>query len=231
MNLKNTLLNIHSKITDQRKFLSAMYIRGHGLEFGACTRPLPLLFAKAEYADSIPTEQLENHVTTNDFASNWNVGRNFVNVDLVLNAQESSKLPQSKYDFIVANHILEHLENPLSAVEGMVHALKSEGKLFFALPVKRYFFDANRKVTSIEHIIQDEKDGGLNSRPEHIEEWVRLVEKEYIYDPDYPGAIHWHVWDYGGICEFYGYIADRFNLRVINISKNFGEMIGIFEKL
>ena len=84
-------------------------------------------------------------------------------------------IPESSQDFIVANHFLEHCEDPIRTIETHLGKLKPGGVLFYAVPDKRYTFDSRRPLTPLDHMVADHEQGAERSRSEHYDEWTRLV--------------------------------------------------------
>ena len=78
-------------------------------------------------------------------------------------------------DFIIANHFLEHTENPIGTIETHLGKLKPGGVLFYAVPDKRYTFDFRRPVTPIEHMVADYEQGPERSRQRALQRVGRLV--------------------------------------------------------
>ena len=117
-------------------------------------------------------------------------------------------------DFIIANHFLEHCEDPIGTITTHLGKLRPGGVLFHAVPDKRYTFDFRRAPTPLSHVIGDHEDGGQGSRRGHYLEWVRLV---YPEDEGPPGeqtaiataadlnaarySIHFHVWTQSDLLE------------------------------
>ena len=96
-------------------------------------------------------------------------------VDVIDDGERLATIAESSQDFIVANHFLEHCENPIGTIETHLGKLKPGGVLFYAVPDKRYTFDFRRPVTPLEHMVADYERGPEGSRREHYEEWSRLV--------------------------------------------------------
>lgn len=59
------------------------------------------------------------------------------------------------YDFVVACHSLEHIANPLCALQEWARVLKSRGTLLLVLPNPTKTFDHRRQVTTIDHLLRD----------------------------------------------------------------------------
>jgi SAM-dependent methyltransferase len=102
----------------------------------------------------------------------------------------------------VANHFLEHTEDPIGTLAEHARVLRPGGVLYLANPDPRVTFDELRPLTTIEHLARDHRDGPEASRDEHYAEWARLVER--VGEPGVAGragelrasgySIHFHVW-------------------------------------
>lgn len=198
--LKNTLFalkrRVDARVMVDRTFLATQYLRGDGIEIGALHLPLRLpSSARVKYVDRMTTTILRQHYP--ELAS-----FNLVDVDIVCDGESLTEIDDASQDFCIANHFLEHAQNPLQTLRSWFRVLKPNGLLFMALPDKRYTFDADRPVTPIEHILRDYEQGPAWSKHAHFEEWVRWVEKakpedtakriEQLLAEDY--SIHFHVW-------------------------------------
>ncbi len=102
-------------------------------------------------------------------------GWDLTQVDIVDDGETLATIPDESQDFIVANHFLEHCENPIRTIETHLGKLRPGGILFYAVPDKRYTFDFRRPVTPLDHMVADYEKGPDASRAEHYEEWCRLV--------------------------------------------------------
>jgi SAM-dependent methyltransferase len=60
---------------------------------------------------------------------------------------DAYKLPEAEYDYIFSSHCLEHLEDPIKALEYWVSLLKRDGVLFTYLPhpEMEYWLPQNNK--------------------------------------------------------------------------------------
>jgi SAM-dependent methyltransferase len=152
-----------------REDLAARYLRGEGLELGALNLPLRLpAAAQVRYVDRKASPEAD-----------WPemAGQGFARVEIVDDAQTLATVADGSQDFVVANHVLEHLEDPIAALEAFGRVLRPGGIAFIALPEHERTFDAPREATTIEHLERDHAEGPAGSRPGHYEEWVRLVER------------------------------------------------------
>ena len=180
-----------------RDAIARAYIRGTGIEIGALHNPLRVpASANVRYVDRMPVSELREHYP--ELAA-----EKLVDVDVVDDGERLATLASETQDFVIANHFLEHCQNPLLALENMLRVLKHGGVLYLAVPDKRFTFDADRPVTPLEHLRRDYEEGPEWSRRQHFEEWVQLVnrvsdperaseETERLVEQNY--SIHFHVW-------------------------------------
>lgn len=82
-------------------------------------------------------------------------------------------IASGKYDFVLSSHCLEHVANPLKALEEWNRVLKPGGILVLVLPDKRYTFDKDRAYTSMEHLLQDYRNGTTEKDATHFDEIVQ----------------------------------------------------------
>jgi SAM-dependent methyltransferase len=55
--------------------------------------------------------------------------------------------------------MLEHVEDPIAALEHQLRVLKPGGTLYLTLPDARSSFDSPRQRTTVEHLLRDHRDG------------------------------------------------------------------------
>jgi predicted SAM-dependent methyltransferase len=181
-----------------RSFLAGQYFQGQGLEIGALNHPMRLpAGCSVRYADAFTSEELRKQYPVEL------QGYDIVEVDIITDAHLLTGVDDSSQNFVIANHVLEHLEDPLLALRNMLRVLLPGGVLFLALPDKRHTFDRDRPCTTFEHILEDHRNGPESSRAAHHLEWLRVVEKVpeseiedrlrvLTEEPD--SGIHLHVW-------------------------------------
>jgi SAM-dependent methyltransferase len=115
-------------------------------------------------------------------------------------------------DFVIANHLLEHTEDPIAALESWVRVTRPGGVILITLPDARHTFDSVRPRTTVEHVIADHSDGPGRSREAHYAEWAETVER--LPAEDVPRRVqelaaakrreHFHVWELEGFLELLG---------------------------
>ena len=184
------------RVVSARTRIAKRYLSGEGIEIGALHNPLPLpRSARIRYVDRLPVSELRAHYPELEQEP-------LVRVDILDDGEWLATIPDSSLDFVVANHFLEHTQDPVRTLLNAFRVLRAGGVLYVALPDKRYTFDIDRPVTSFDHLLRDFEEGPRVSRRDHFEEWARLVEKvpedqvpsrsEQLMEQDY--SIHYHVW-------------------------------------
>jgi SAM-dependent methyltransferase len=83
-------------------------------------------------------------------------------------------IPTSSYDVILSSHCLEHMANPLGALEGWKRVLKTGGCILLILPHKDGTFDWKRPVTPLAHMIQDYEQNIGEDDLTHLPEIIAL---------------------------------------------------------
>jgi SAM-dependent methyltransferase len=192
---------------DPREILAKRYVTGSGVEFGALHFPLVVPpGASVRYADMHAGEELKAAFPDVE---------NIRAVDFVTDLESMKGIDPESQDFVIANHVLEHVEDPLRALESIARTLRPHGIAYLALPDKRFTFDKGRALTPLDHLIRDHRDGPDWSLVEHYEEWVRCVDSlsgaehhaKVSLMVRQRSNIHFHVWDYPAMQEFFAYVA------------------------
>ncbi len=119
--------------------------------------------------------------------------------------------------FVLSEHVLEHIPNPIKSLKEWIRILKVGGKLIIFLPHKERTNDCHRSVTSLEHLISDyEKDVSINDDTHFQDWWENVVEKglmpeHYKHIPKdeliSTGSVHHHVWTEKEIIELFEYLG------------------------
>jgi SAM-dependent methyltransferase len=73
----------------------------------------------------------------------------------VADACSMPQAPDGAYDFVLASHVLEHIANPLRALQEWKRILAPGGLLLIIVPHKWGTFDRKRPFTSFAHIESD----------------------------------------------------------------------------
>lgn len=179
----------------------AGWLSGKGIELGALHQPLAVpAGVQVEYVDRLSVADLRRQYP--ELAA-----LELVPVTHIGSAENLADIADSSVDFVVACHVLEHIEDPTRALREIHRVLRDGGIFFCALPEPRVTFDRERQATTVDHLVRDHANGST-SRREHFIDWVENVERhqpwweterpdpdervELLLEMDY--SIHFHVW-------------------------------------
>jgi predicted SAM-dependent methyltransferase len=228
--LLTPLLNL--RLEQRRRRLARRYLLGSGLEIGALHRPLRVpARASVRYVDRMDDAHLGEQYP--DLAA-----ETLVEVDVIDDGETLGTQPDASADFIIANHFIEHTEDPLGTLENHLRVLRPGGILYLAVPDRRLTFDAARPPTPLQHVIDDHADGPRESRRQHQEEWARLVDKvapsevqariSALEETDY--SIHFHVWTPSEFLALLEYARERNPFSIEEVQSNGHEFIAILRR-
>jgi hypothetical protein len=214
-----------------RRRIAAQYLQGTGLEIGALHSPLEVSGLDIRYVDRLTVDGLRRHYPELDSFA-------LTPVDIVDDGEKLISIPDESQNFIIANHMLEHTENPLGTIRSHLAKLQHGAMLYYAIPDKRHSFDRDRPLTDFSHLVADDKDDGASSRYDHFLEWATLVCKapdaldsaRKNMDANY--SIHFHVWDASHWLAFLvharQYLDGRFD--ILHFECNSTEVISILSR-
>jgi len=217
-----------------RRDIAFQYLKGEGIEVGALHAPLQVPDSvKVHYVDRMSVSDLRKQYP--ELAT-----VHLVEADIVDNGETLSSIADNSWDFAIANHMIEHCQNPIGALENFLRVIKPGGLVYMGVPDKRYTFDIDRPLTSLDHLIRDYKEGPEWSKLGHYDEYVRLVDKtpeeqvaarmKLLLDIDY--SIHFHVWTSETFPEMLAYCQENLSssFEIELFQENSGEMIMILRK-
>lgn len=101
-------------------------------------------------------------------------------VDYVVKSDDYYRHVPERFDYVIANHVFEHVDNPVQWVIDLGRLLRPRGVLFLAVPDKKYNFDRLRSDTPLSHLLADYFRG-------HGEPAEHGVELALGYDTSYVG--------------------------------------------
>ncbi|MDQ6790207.1 MAG: class I SAM-dependent methyltransferase [Candidatus Dormibacteraeota bacterium] len=200
-------------LTNTRSRMAA-WLSGEGIEIGALHHPLAVpARAKVTYVDRLSESDLRVHYPELAHEA-------FAPIQVVGSAEDLSAFSDSCLDFVIANHLLEHLEYPVRGLLEFQRVLRPGGLLYMALPDMRLTFDRDRDPSSVEHLLEEHRHGASVNRRAHYLDWSTNVEgkrgadadahAEQLMDRDY--SIHFHAWRPDSFLDFF--VAARLEFRL-----------------
>lgn len=179
-----------------RKSLAERYLSGSGIEIGALHMPLRLPpHAHAVFVDRGTVVEQRRWFPELRLLS-------LVPVEIIDDAETLASIADTSQDFVIANHVIEHTQNPIATLGNWLRVVRPGGIIFFAVPDKRFTFDKARPLTTLKHLLRDWHEGPSVSLEEHLAEVARMVEgvrEDEIADRvaearNGDESPHFHVW-------------------------------------
>jgi SAM-dependent methyltransferase len=141
-------------------------------------RPIPPIYAIAASVDNC-------NFATDTAWSRGEGGRTFQYLpgrepgrQYIHDATDLASIADGTYDFLLASHILEHVANPLLALEEFHRVLKPNGYALVLVPNQVHTFDHRRPVTTFAHLQADLTAQTDESDLTHLEEILALHDLE-----------------------------------------------------
>ncbi|WP_253947459.1 class I SAM-dependent methyltransferase [Paraburkholderia xenovorans] len=97
-------------------------------------------------------------------------------IDYVVHSNRYGDYISDKFDYIIANHVMEHAPNMIQWLSDLCDMLQPGGILFLALPDKKFSFDKYRQDTALSHFVAEYLAGVEEIPREH------QIECEIYYD-------------------------------------------------
>jgi SAM-dependent methyltransferase len=101
---------------------------------------------------------------------------------LIRDATDLAGVPDARYDFVLASHVLEHIANPIKALGEWRRVLKPAGVVVVIVPERSKTFDHRRPVTTIDHLRADVQGQMTEADTTHVDEVLAL--HDLSRDPD-----------------------------------------------
>jgi SAM-dependent methyltransferase len=192
---------LEAEVQSARRAIAHSFISGRGIEIGAASRPFPLPTGVSCFYGDVNDHEVLRTRCEGDF----------VPADK-LDGQTLKGVTDASLDFVIAAHVIEHLENPLGALRHWLRVLRPGGRAIVVVPDMRHTFDRSRPETPLSHVISDEKDGGAGTRRQAYEEHIRFIHVELggvpIHENEVDSGIdhllsarfdtHFHAWTASG---------------------------------
>ncbi len=244
-------------MADFRKEISEKHLNGSGVEFGPQTNPLYVNpdNGKVTYVDRLTRKASlelfpELHASENEI----------IEPDIIMDLDQDNLtgLLDYSFDFFIANHVIEHLINPILFLEDIHEVMKRGAVLYLAVPDKNFIFDRDRLLTSNDHLWDDYKNKERKVSVEHLNDFIINItrdviqaEQKHLYFDKIPlnwflksklykihrkRSIHVHVWDQSSFDNFLEFAIKKLQFQFKIIEKILSqdtklEMIYVLEKI
>jgi len=132
--------------------LALTHLSGKGVEFGALHNPVKV---DPQKATVIYADKLKRAEAIAAFPEIEDVAPHIVETDITVDLDRDSLsfIHEQQLDFVVANHVIEHLVNPIRFLKLLSDNLKTDGLVFLTVPNMRFTHDRNRKLTRYKTLL------------------------------------------------------------------------------
>lgn len=207
-----------AEIQTARRAFAAAFVRGSGIEVGAGSRPFPIPDgATCYYGDVRDADQLATYFGTDQ-----------VQLTGQIDAETMAGVPLASQDFVISAHVIEHLWNPIGAIEATIRRLKPGGHFLLVVPEMSATWDRKRPPTTLEHVLADWRDGGAGTRLQAYIEHARFVHPllsgevipEHLLEADATRVmaagmdVHVHAWRMQDFREMLDYVGPRIGFEI-----------------
>lgn len=210
------------------------YLRGKkGIEIGG---PSPSIFRSTLPIYSIISNlDSVNFSRTTKWEGEIKEGKTFFyygkepGTQYIAEASELNCIKTNTYDFLLSSNCLEHVANPIKALEEWIRVVKIDGYILLILPKKNDNFDNKRPITSFEHLLEDYKRNIAEDDLTHLNEVLELHDlskdtnaggfekfKSTCMNNHNNREMHHHVFDLELIKKLFIY----FNIQLIQVDEN-----------
>lgn len=214
------------RLTEKPVIIPELYYDGVGLEVGGpskafCDNGIMPIYQRASRIDQADFSQ--DNIWTTILDKKISEYKAIKNGKKYTCEGASLPLQDQSYDFLLSCHMIEHTANPIKTLKEFHRVLKAGGKLVILAPDKRYTFDHNREITSVEHMEQDFINDVQEDDATHYNEAIDNTDyvlyalpitefAERVYQNKKNRMLHHHVFDRDSLC----YIIEKAGFKVID---------------
>jgi SAM-dependent methyltransferase len=160
-------------------------------------------------------------------------------------ATNLDKINSESYNFVICSNVLEHLANPLKAINEFKRVIKKNGFIAIIVPYYKHTFDFKRPVTTINHLREDLINNVGEDDLTHLDEVIRFTDEsdpvhnaqpnpnfnkrefaEHCKNNFYNRGMHHHVFD----IDLLKSVAKEVDLKVIDINYFFNSCVMLTQK-
>lgn len=216
-------------------------LKGYGLEIGAMHNPSPIPEGCIiEYLDAIPAAramELFKEIDPALIIEPTYLGD--LDRDCLKNFDDG------KFDFVILNHVIEHVANPIYVIYEIFRIVKKAGLAVISCPDKRFTFDKDRDLTTFDHLMEEFINKVRDVADNHYIDFLSKVHPNIMHLPMDQFHIHLenvrqrrehaHVWDSKTFKDFLYRSFNFLNINAICVYESNGnsnqfEYFSVWEK-
>lgn len=161
-----------------RSCFAEKYLIGRGVEFGALHNPLII----GNQSEVVYVDQFSKSDLLKNFPELESLTDSIVTTDIILNLDSGDffELKNQDFNFFIANHLIEHLVNPILFLEKIHDVMLPGAVLYLAVPNKEHTFDSKRELTTNDHLWQEYQEKINDLSEEHLNDFLLNITKDHI---------------------------------------------------
>jgi SAM-dependent methyltransferase len=154
-------------------------------------------------------------------------------------ATSVASLTNKRYDFVISSNCLEHIANPLKAINSWLSVLKDNGHIMLILPNKQSNFDHRREYTSFSHLLEDNNNDVKEDDLTHHDEIIAYTDIKRIQEKDRKLFIERSKHNYENRCFHHHVFSKKllieifhfFDLEIVYVGEDWYNIyiIGVFQ--
>jgi SAM-dependent methyltransferase len=157
-----------------------LLLKGKGIEIGAFEHPSIIPNAtKLITCDRLTLENAQKLFPEVNCSL-----MNEPNIILDIDTDGLRIFPNESIDFVVLNHVIEHLVNPIKAVKEIFRSLKPNGHFAVSAPDKNYTFDKERPLTRFDDLLQEYYKNTTEAPLQKYYPLIQYIHKDLLHAPN-----------------------------------------------
>ena len=137
------------------QILAKIVYNKNGVEIGGISSSGNLIYTLTKNLDNIIYSEDKIVITKNKKQYHYHPGK--VGKVIINDATNIESVKNNTYDYLYASHVLEHIANPIKALNEWLRIIKPDTYLILILPEKSRTFDRLRPISSFETILNQYK--------------------------------------------------------------------------
>ncbi len=210
---------------DRHRRIASVLLSGKGVEIGALHNKfyVPQNCAMSYFDVDTASNLMMKFPELKDIAT-------ITEPDYIGDVEKDSliEITKTKFDFIIANHVIEHISNPIKFVKNIWDALNDDGCFVLSAPDKDFTFDKPRNLTTFEHLKTDYDNDISFVDDEHYIDFLKHVHPDISISSELIMSVrnrreHVHVWNSRSFAQQLRLILELLKFKYNIIFESFGE--------